>query len=157
MDTRDAQLRRAVRKAYRWLKRVRSAAIVRFLERHIVELEKQFCMGDHHGFFQNINSVQLDETNKIESQCVRDEEGRLLCDKGRIRETWMRFFRSLLNPKSDMFDPDIPKRLPQQPVANALGIEPTEKEIAVAMKAMANAKGVGPDCLPVELLKLRLQ
>ena len=86
MDTRDAQLRKAVRKACNWLKRVPSAAVVRFFERHVVELEKQLRMGDQHGFFQNIKSVQLEETKKVESQCVRDEEGRLLCDKGRIRE-----------------------------------------------------------------------
>ena len=157
MDTRDAQLRRAVRKACNWLKRVRSAAVVRFFERHVVELEKQLRMGDQHGFFQNIKSVQLEETKKVESQCVRDERGRLLRDKGRIRERWVRFFRSLLNSKSDMLDPDIPKRLPQQPVASALGIEPTEEEIATAMKAMTNEKAVGPDGLPAELLKLGLQ
>ena len=109
-DTRDAQLRRVVRKACNWLKRVRSAAVVRFFERHVFELEKQLHMGDQHGFFQNIKSVQVEET--IESQCIRDKGGRLLRDKGRIRERWMRFFRSLLNAKSDMLDSDIPKRLP---------------------------------------------
>ena len=77
--------------------------------------------------------------------------------KGRIRERWVRFFRSLLNSKSDMIDADIPKRLPQHPVASALGIEPTEEEIATAMKAMANTKAVGPDGLSAELLKLGLQ
>ena len=77
-----AQLRRAVRKACNWLKRVRSAAVVRFFERHVVELEKQLHMGDQHGFFQNIKSVQLEETKKMESQYIRDEEGRLLRDKG---------------------------------------------------------------------------
>ena len=153
-DTRDAQLRTAVRKACNWLKRVRSAAVVRFFERHVVELEEQLLMGDQHGFFQNIKSVQLEETKKVESQCVHDERGRLLRDKGCIRERWVRFFRSLLNSKSDMLDPDIPKRLRQQPVASALRIEPTEEEIATAMKAMANAKSVGPDGLPAELLKL---
>ena len=56
-----------------------------------------------------------------------------------------------------MLDPDIPKRLPEHPVASALGVEPTEKEITTAMKAMANAKAVGPDGLPSELLKLGLQ
>ena len=56
-----------------------------------------------------------------------------------------------------MLDADIPKRLPQHPVVSALGIEPTEEEIATAMKAMANAKAVGPDGLSVELLKLGLQ
>ena len=152
-----AEGRRAVRKTCNWLKRVRSAAVVRFFERHVVELEKQLRMGDQHGFFQNIKSVQLEETKKVESQCIRDEEGRLLRNKERIRERWVRFFRSLLNSKSDMLDADIPKRLPQHPVASALGIEPTEEEIATAMKAMANAKAVGPDGLPVELLKLGLQ
>ena len=114
-------------------------------------------MGDQHGFFQNIKSVQLEETKKVEPQCVRDEEETLLRDKRRIRERWVRFFRSLLNSKSDMFDADIPKRLPQHPVASALGIEPTEEEIATAMKAMVNTKAVGPDGLPAELLKLGLQ
>ena len=151
------QLRRAVRKACNWLKRVRNAAVVRFFERHVVELEKQLRTGDQHGFFQNIKSVQPEETKKVQSQCVRHEEGTLLRDKGRIRERWVRFFRSLLNSKSDMLDADIPKRLPQHPVASALGIEPTEEEIATVMKAMANAKAVGPDGLPAELLKLGLQ
>ena len=116
-------------------------------------------MGNRHGFFQNIKSVRLEEIKKVESQCVRDEEGRLLRDKGRIRERWVRFFRSLLNAKSDMLDPDIPKRLPQLPVASALRIEPTMEEFTTAMKAMtmANAKAVGPDGLSVELLKLGLQ
>ena len=135
---------------------MQSAAVVRFFERHVVELEKQLRMRDQHGFFQNIKSVQLEEMKKVEPQCVRDKGGRLLRDKGRIRERWAQFFRSLLNSKSDMLDPDIPKRLSQHPVASALGIELTEK-IATALKAMANAKAVGPDGLPAELLKLGLQ
>ena len=133
---------------------MRSAAVVRIFERHVVELEKQLRIGDQHGFFQNIKSVQLEETNKVESQCVRNEEGRLLRDKGRICEKWVRFFRSLLNSKSNMLDADILERLPQHPVASALGIEPTDEEIATAMMAMANAKAVGPDGLPAKLLKL---
>ena len=136
---------------------MRSKAVVRFFERHVVELKKQLRRGDQHGFFQNIKSVQLEETKKVESQCVRDEEGRLLRDKGRIRERWVRFFRSLLNSKSDMLDPDIPKRLPQHPVASALGVGPMEEEIATVMKAMANAKAVEPNGLPAELLTLGLQ
>ena len=93
--------------------------------------------GDQHGFFQNIKLMQLDETKKVKSQCVRDERERLLRGKGRIRERWVRFFCSLLISKSDMLDHDKPKRLPQQPVASSLGIEPTEEENATAMKAMA--------------------
>ena len=51
MDARDAQLRRAVRHACKWLNRVQSAAVVRFFERHVVELEKQLRIGNLHGFF----------------------------------------------------------------------------------------------------------
>ena len=68
----------------------------------------------------------------------------------------MRFLRSLLNKKHDKLDPDIPKRLPQQPGVSALGTESTEEEVATAMKAAANAKAVRPDGLPVELLILGL-
>ena len=82
MDTRDAQLWRTVRKACNWPKRVRSAAVVRFFERHVVELEKQLRMGDQHEFFQNIKSMQLEETKKVEPQCVRDKEGNYCETKG---------------------------------------------------------------------------
>ena len=56
-----------------------------------------------------------------------------------------------------MLDVDIPKRLPQHPVASALGIEPTEEEITTAMMTMTNAKAVGPDDLPAKQLKFGLQ
>ena len=45
-------------------------------------LEKQFQVGDQHRFFQDIKPVQLEERKEADSQCVRDEEGRMLRDKG---------------------------------------------------------------------------
>ena len=113
-------------------------------------------IGDLHGFLENMKSRQLKKTRKVESQCVRDEKGRLLRGKGRIREGLVRFFRSFLDAKSNVMDPDIPRRLPKQPVVSALGIGPADEEIATVMKAMANAKAAGPDGLPVDLMKLRL-
>ena len=77
IDTRGAQLRRAIRNAINWLNRVRSAAVVRYVERHVVELEKQLRMGNQHEFFQNIKLVQLEETRKVEPQYVCDEKGRV--------------------------------------------------------------------------------
>ena len=59
MDTRNAKLRRAVKKACSWLKRVPGAAYFRFFEYDVVELGKN-------GFFLNIKSVQLEETKKVE-------------------------------------------------------------------------------------------
>ena len=58
-----------------------------------------------------------------------------------------------MNAKPDMLDPDIPNRLQQHPVTSALGIKPTEEEITTAIKAMVNAKAVGPDGLPAELME----
>ena len=114
-------------------------------------------MGDKHVFFQNVQSVQLEETKKIELRCIRDEERRLLRVEGGIRERWVRLFHSLLNAKSDMLDSDIPKRLPLQPVLNTLWIEPKQKTIATVNKTIANAKAVRADGLAVKLLKLGLQ
>ena len=73
--------------------------------------------------------MHLEETKKVESQYVRYEEGRLPRDKGHIRERWVRFFRSQLTSKSDMLDPEIPKRLQQHLVASALGIEPMGRRL----------------------------
>ena len=101
--------------------------------------------------------MQLEGTKRVESQCARDDEGRLLPAKGRIRERWVRFFRSQLNAKSDILDTNIPRRLLQQPVVSTLGIHATEKEITTAMKAMATAKIISLDGFPVELLKVGLQ
>ena len=52
---------------------------------------------------------------------------------------------------------NIPIRLLQQPVARALGIELTHEKNATAVKAIANAKWMGPGGLPVDLLKVRLK
>ena len=67
IKARDAQLQRIVRNACNWLERVRSAAVIRFFERHVVELKKQLRMGYQHIIFQNIESVQLEKTKSFES------------------------------------------------------------------------------------------
>ena len=67
---------------------------------------------------------------------------------------WVRFFRILLNSKSDKLRFDIIEELPQWPITHALGVEPTENELIGALRSMANAKAVGPDERHVELLKL---
>ena len=157
MGIRDAQLRGVVRHTCNWLKRVRNRVVVCFVEQHVVQWEKRLRMRHPRGFFQNIKLVLLEEIKEIESKYIRDEEGRLLRGKKLISERWVQFFRLQLKEKSDMLDPDIPKRLPKQPVANALGTEPTEEKAVTVVKEIANVKAVGPDGLPMELLKLGLQ
>ena len=58
--------------------------------------------------------------------------------------------------ESDQLDHSIIAGIPQHPVAHVLVIEPTEEEMASALRSMANAKAVGSDELSVELSKLGL-
>ena len=81
-DTRDAQLRGAVSKACNSLKRVRSAAVVRFFERPVVELEKQLRMGDQHGFLPVVKSVQLEETQRSNHSTSVTRKGDCCATKG---------------------------------------------------------------------------
>ena len=80
----------------------------------------------------------------------------MLRDPELILGRWVRFFSDLLNGESDQLDHSIITRIPQHPVAHVLGVEPTEEEMASALRSMANAKAVRPDELPVELLQLGL-
>ena len=78
----------------------------------------------------------------------------MLRDPGLVLGRWARFFGTLLNSKSDKLGLDVIEELPQLPITHALGVEPTEIEFIGALRSMANAKAVGPDELPAELLKL---
>ena len=68
----------------------------------------------------------------------------------------MRFFRSLLNAKSDILHSDITKRLQHQHVASALGTTPAEGEYGDKGSGK-HERAVRPDGLPVKLLKLGQQ
>ena len=77
----------------------------------------------------------------------------MLRDPGLVLGRWARFFGTLLNSKSDKLRLDVIEELPW-PITHAFGVEPTKIEVIGALRSMANAKAVGPDELPVELLKL---
>ena len=78
----------------------------------------------------------------------------MLRDSELILGRWARFFGTLLNSKSGKLKVDIIEELPQWRIAHDIGVEQTESEVIGALRSMANAKAVGPDELPVELLKL---
>ena len=66
----------------------------------------------------------------------------------------MRHFQVLLNNSSLTLDPSVVDSLPQIQICHALVEPPTRGEVALAPRRMANAKAMGPDNLPAELLKL---
>ena len=62
--------------------------------------------------YRRDKSMEVEETGKVESQCIRDEDGRLLWDKDLITQKWARFFHSLLNAKAEKLDVDINLQAP---------------------------------------------
>ena len=147
-DPQDRQLIRVVRRENTCVHRAYTDAQNRFFERHFQGMEKDLRQRDQRGFYQRWKFLNIEDTRKVNSQYIRDEEGIMLRDPGLVLGRWARFFGTLLNSKSDKLRLDVIEELLQWPITHALGVEPTEIE------SMANAKAVGPDELPVELLKL---
>ena len=88
------------------------------------------------------------------SQCTKDEEGRLLQDNALIRERWVRWFRKLLNTKSPTLHPTIVGELKTWLPCRPPDDVPSRYEVEKAIRALANRKAVGLDGLPAELLKV---
>ena len=117
-------------------------------------MEEDLCQRDQRGLFQRCKSLKIEDTRKVSSQYIRDEEGIMLRELVLILGRWARFFGTLLISKSDKLRLDIIEEIPQWSITHDLGVETTESELIVALRSMANAKAVGLDKLPVELLKL---
>ena len=144
---------RAVRREKTRFHRVCNDVYERFLERHVQGMEEDLRQRNQRELFQRSKCLNLEDTRKVNSQYIRDKKGIMLRDSGLVLGRWARFFGTLLNSKSDKLRLDIIEGLPQWPITHALGVEPTEHELIGALRSMANAKAVGPDELPVELLK----
>ena len=83
---------------------------------------------DQRGLFQRFKGVNTEDTRKVSSQYIRDEEDRMLRDPERVLGRWARFFGTPVNAKSDKLRPDIIEGSPQWTVTHALGVEPIENE-----------------------------
>ena len=153
-ETQDSQLMRTVRQENTRFHEVCNDAYERFLERHVQGMEEGLRRRDQRRLFQRCKSLKIEDTRKVHSQYVRDEDGIMLRDPGLFLGRWARFFGTLLNPKSDKLRLGIIEELPQWPITHAFRVEPTENELIGVLTLMANAKAVGPDELPVELLEL---
>ena len=81
-DTQDSQLMRAVRRENTRVHRVCDDA--RFLERRVQGMEETLCQRDQTGLFQRLKSLNIEDTLKVSSQYIRDEEGMMLRDPGLV-------------------------------------------------------------------------
>ena len=98
--------------------------------------------------------MDVEGKRTFNSQCIRNEKGRLLRDIGHIRERWVRWVHKLLNARSPTLHPIITDELKVLPTCSPLDDVPSRYQVEEATRAMENRKAVGPDGLPVELLKV---
>ena len=115
---------------------------------------KDNAQRDQRGLFQRFKPLNIEDTRKISSQYIRDEEGIVLRDPGLSSEGGRGSSAPFSTRNPISADSTSLEGLPQWPITHALGVEPTENEVIGALRSMANAKAEGPDELPVELLKL---
>ena len=69
-DKRNSQLRREVRRASKEVRRVRTVAKDRFLERYVEELEEEVRKHNQWGFFQRLKSLRIEDTRKVDSDYI---------------------------------------------------------------------------------------
>ena len=150
----DTNLRKALKTATIQLKPARTDGVQRFFEEYVSQLQGRIREGDQFGFYKHLKGMDVEGKRTLNSQYIRDEEGRLLRDIRLIRERWVRRFHKLLNTKSPTLDPTITDELKVWPPCSPLDDVPSRYEVEEAIRAMANRKEVGPDGLPVELLKV---
>ena len=89
-DTQDRQLMRAVRRENTRVCRVCIDAYNIFLERHVQGMEKDLRQRDQRGFYQRCKFLNKEDTRKVNSQYIRDEEGIMLRDPGLVLGRWAR-------------------------------------------------------------------
>ena len=150
----DRGLRRALKTTPKQLKLTRAEAVQRFFEDCVSQLEGRIGEGDQFVFYQHLKGMDVEGKRTFTSQYIKDEEGLLLWDNALIRERWVRWFHNLLNAKSPTLDPSIVDELKQGPRCRSLDDVPSRYELEEAVRALANRKAVGPDCLLAELLKV---
>lgn len=89
--------------------------------------------------------MDVEETRKVESQCIHSHQPEMVD-----------ILPLHAKCKGMKLDPEITSKRPQQTTEPNLGTEPTEVEVAIVLRAMANLKAVGTDGFHAEVLKLEL-
>ena len=148
---------RALRKACRKLRETMQAAENGYLEVYTCQLEEFIVAGDVRGWYGHLKGGWKLQGKKLGSaQYIGDENGKILRKLDEIRARWRRYFTSLLNTTSAALNRTIIEGLSQKPTSLSLGDPPVVSETKKALRSKANGKAMGPDELPVELLKLGL-
>ena len=150
-ETKKEQLRNATKLAKRTYKTKKRDA----LEKVLKEIEEDRGQGRVREQFKKIKAVRNGYQARME--VVRDEDGKLLVEKGEVMQRWRSYYEALLNRP----DPDSPVTIEETEErenhedldTEAMTMEPTLEEVVRAIKQLKNHKATGEDGLSAELLK----
>ena len=154
--THNSNFQKAVKMNGENPRKVRKAAVLSFFWDFVRKFETGAREGDQAAIYNHLKTMNLEGKLESSSAYVKDEVGLLLKDVELIRERWVRWFHTLLSAKSPKIDPNIAEGLHQWPENMPLGVQPTMQELTDAIRALANAKAVGPDGVSVALFKIAL-
>ena len=104
------------------LRKVRKACVLSFSWDFVRKLETHTREGDQVGFYKHLKTMNLEGNRDRSSAYVKGENGALLRDVELIRERWVRWFHTLLNPNSPRLDPNIAEGLDQWSKNMPLGV-----------------------------------
>ena len=83
--------------------------------------------------------------------------GRVVADPEDVLQRWRRYNQSLLNSKSAKREPAILEQVARHPLSLSFNDDPTVEEVVRALRQVADGKAMGPEELPLRLLKLSLR
>ena len=152
----NSNLQKAVKMAGKKLRKLREAAVLSDFWDFVRKPKTHIREGDQAGFYQHLQTTNLEAKRDRSSAYVKDKNGVLLRDVKLIRERWVRWFHILLNAKSPRLDPNIAEGLDQWPENMPLEVHPTKLELTDVIRSLANGKAIGPDGVSVELFKIIL-
>ena len=110
-DTQDSQLMRAVRRENTRFHRVCNDGYGKAPSKTRPGYGGGLRQRNQRELFQRFTSLNIEDTRKVNSSNIRDEEGIMLRDPGLVFGRWARFFGTLFNSKSDKLRLDIIKGL----------------------------------------------
>ena len=142
LETDRQEYKKMKKEAKRTVARAKQAACKEFYEK----------LGTKEGE-KNIYRVAKDRNKKSQDMShvkqIKDNQGKVLSEDGKIRDRWKEYFEKLLNEENPR------KQKVYMAVKNLQNVERVSRsEIEYALKEMPNHKAVGPDEIPIEVFKV---
>ena len=131
----SSNLRKAVKVAGKCLRKVRKAAVLRFLWDFVRKLETCARDGKQAGFYKLLKTTNLEAKRDRGSADIKDEDDICLGDFELVRERRVRWLHTLLNAKLLKLVSNIAEGLDEWPENMPLNVQPTMEELVGAIRS----------------------